>query len=116
MSQPLQADPVRAEEDAPAPSLAPTPPRPGKGRGPYPREEADPSVDLSPRDRRRLRLDEAYAAAVELQDAFDFAERIAIYNRRGIGIIRLAAANFPSLMPRLNGEFEYLELTRADHS
>jgi hypothetical protein len=114
MSQLLQTDPVVDEGTAHLSTAAPA--APPKNATPYPREEADPATDLSPRDRRALRLHEARTAARELHNAPDFRDRLEIYNRWGVGMIRLAAANFPFLMPMLNGEFEFLELTRADHS
>jgi hypothetical protein len=115
ISQLLQADPVPDEGTALSASATTAPERTQKTEPDYAREEADPTSDISPADRLRLRLDEAYATARELHAAATFAERIDIYNYRGKQIVYLAAANFRDLMPRLNGEFEFLELTRADH-
>ncbi|MGD9735136.1 MAG: hypothetical protein AB7V58_05935 [Solirubrobacterales bacterium] len=70
-----------------------------------------------------VRVSAAFDLARELADAQEFNDRLAIY--QGLAerfksdarrILNIAAARWPELMPRLNGDFEWLTLLSADLS
>lgn len=109
----LQADPGDREDKG---SVRPEPAQDLRGFIPIAlpdsvEAEADPPAIAA---RKKLH-GEARDTARELHASLHLSERIDIYNQRGRRLVNLAAALYPELMPCLNGDFEHLELTKADH-